>query len=76
MFLQTFMLLATEAGLDTCPQEAWAMWSETVAEFVGAGEGEMLFCGMAIGYRDPEAPVNSLISERMPFDEWAAVIDR
>ncbi len=75
MFLQTFMLLATEAGLDTCPQEAWAMWSQAVAEFVGAGEDEMLFCGMAIGYGDPAAPVNSLVSERMPFDQWGKIVE-
>ncbi len=36
MFLQTFMLLAQEAGIDTCPQEAWAMWEHAVSEFVGA----------------------------------------
>ena len=74
MFLQTFMLLAVEAGLDTCPQEAWAMWSQSVAEFVGADDDEMLFCGMAIGHRDPDAPVNSLDSERMPFEQWATVV--
>ena len=71
MFLQTFMLLATERGLATCPQEAWAMWSQAVAEFVEAPDEEMLFCGVALGYADPDAPVNHLVSERMPFDEWA-----
>ena len=70
MFLQTFMLLAREAGLDTCPQEAWAMRAESVAEFVGAGEELMLFCGMAIGYRDPDAAVNQLASDREPLDVW------
>jgi nitroreductase len=74
MFLQTFMLLAAEAGLDTCPQEAWAMWSQAVADFVGAPETEMLFCGMAIGHRDPDAAVNTLDSERMPFEEWARFV--
>ena len=71
MFLQTFMLLATERGLATCPQEAWAMWSQAVAEFVEAPDEEMLFCGVALGYADPDAPVNHLVSERMPLDEWA-----
>ncbi|HEU5082747.1 MAG TPA: nitroreductase [Acidimicrobiales bacterium] len=71
MFLQTFMLLATERGIDTCPQEAWAMWSQAVAEFVGAPEEEMLFCGIAIGHADPDASVNQLVSERMPLEDWA-----
>jgi nitroreductase len=74
MFLQTFMLLAVEAGLDTCPQEAWATRSEMVAEFVGAPEEEMLFCGVAIGHADEEAPVNRLRSDRMPLEEWARFV--
>ncbi|MGI9614028.1 MAG: nitroreductase [Acidimicrobiales bacterium] len=76
MFLQTLMLLAQEAGLDTCPQEAWASWSEAVASFVGAPDEEMLFCGVAIGHADPDAPVNSLESERMPLDAWATFVER
>lgn len=71
MFLQTFMLLAQEAGLDTCPQEAWAMRSEAVRSFVGAEEELMLFCGVAIGHADAEAPVNSLVSDREPIERWA-----
>lgn len=71
MFLQTFMLLATEAGLDTCAQEYWSSRHGAVMEFIGAPESEMLFCGMAIGYGDPDAPVNSLVSDRLPLDSWA-----
>ena len=74
MFLQTFMLLAQEAGLDTCAQEAWAMRPNAVTEFVGAGEELMLFCGMAIGYKDPEQPVNTLVSDREPLDVWATFL--
>lgn len=76
MFLQTFMLLAREEGLDTCPQEAWAMKQESVTAFVEAPDEEMLFCGMAIGYRDPEAPINSLRTERRPIDTWAKFIKK
>lgn len=71
MFLQTFMLLAVEAGLDTCPQEYWSSRHGAVMEFIGAAENEMLFCGMAIGHADPDAPVNTLVSDRLPLDEWA-----
>lgn len=71
MYLQTFMLLAEEAGLSTCPQEAWASYGPSVAEFVGAPEEQMLFCGMAIGTADLERPVNTLEAERMPLDEFA-----
>ena len=71
MFLQTFMLLAKEAGLDTCAQEAWSIKHDSVSEFVKAEENEILFCGMSIGYRDDNAIINSLKSERRPLAEWA-----
>ena len=71
MFLQTFMLLAKEAGLDTCAQEAWSIKHDSVSKFVKAEDSDMLFCGMAIGYRDDNATVNSLKSERRPLNEWA-----
>ncbi len=71
MFLQTFMLLAKEAGLDTCAQEAWSIKHDSVSQFVNAEESDVLFCGMAIGYKDENAIVNSLKSERRPLREWA-----
>ena len=74
MFLQTFMLLAQEAGLDTCAQEAWAMRANTVSAFVEADEDLMLFCGLALGYRDPDKPVNSLVSDREPLENWAKFV--
>ena len=71
MFLQTFMLLAEESGLSTCAQEAWANRPVSVAEFVGADSELMLFCGMAIGFRDDSKPVNRLVADRAPLDTWA-----
>ena len=74
MFLQSFMLLAQEAGLDTCPQEAWASRAQTVKTFVDAPDDWMLFCGVAIGTANPDAPVNSLVSDREPLDQWATFV--
>jgi nitroreductase len=70
MYLQNLMLLAVEAGLATCPQECWAMYPETVGTFLGIPEDRMLFCGMAIGYEDKAAPVNTLRTERADETEW------
>lgn len=64
MFMQNFMLLAHERGLATCPQEAWAAVHELVAEHIGLPEERILYCGMALGYADPEAPINALRTER------------
>lgn len=74
MFLQTFMLLAEEAGWQTCPQEAWASAHEQVRSFTGAPEELMLFCGLAIGKENPDSPINSLVSERAPLDEFATFL--
>ena len=74
MFLQTFMLLAQEAGLDTCPQEAWAVYEQAVSEFVGAPEEQRIFCGVAIGHADPDAPINSLVTDREPLDVFATFL--
>jgi len=74
MFLQSFMLLAEEAGLNTCAQEAWSTRPQLVREFVGAPEEQMLFCGMAIGHKDPEAAVNDLVSERLPLAQFVQVL--
>ena len=71
MFLQTFMLLAQEAGIDTCAQEAWAMKNDSVSEFVGSDKNDILFCGLAMGYKDEDAVINQLSSERRPINQWA-----
>lgn len=74
MFLQTFMLLAQEAGLDTCPQEYWAAHHAGVRAFCGAGDDQLLFCGVAIGHADRGAVINQLVSERNPIGEWATFL--
>ena len=71
MYLQTLMLLLVEHGLASCPQEAWAIYPETVTRFLGTPPERMLFCGMAIGYEDPSEPANALRSPRAPLEEWA-----
>ena len=76
MFLQTFMLLAREAGLDTCPQEAWAMKQESVTAFVEAPDELMLFCGMAIGYQDESEKVNQLRTSRRPIEDWTVFLNK
>lgn len=71
MMLQTLMLLLVEAGLDSCAQEAWTLYHRTIGDFVGAPEGQMLFTGMAIGYRDADDPVNAFDVPRAALDEVA-----
>ncbi len=74
MFLQTFMLLAVEAGLATCAQECWAVYPETVKAFLGTPDERMLFCGMAIGYEDQSELANALRTERADPAEWLRIV--
>lgn len=71
MYLQTLMLLLQERGVDSCAQEAWESYHRTVSAFVQAPPEHMLFCGMAIGYADPNAPENQLVSARAPLETFA-----
>ena len=69
MWLQSIALLLREEGLDSCPQEAWAVYSKQIRECVDIPEDHIFFCGMGIGWRDPEAPVNRFEVPRAPLDE-------
>jgi nitroreductase len=70
MFLQNIMLLLCEAGLDSCPQECWAVYPKTVGAFLGLPEDRILWTGMAIGYKDPDDPANTLMPTRAAPAEW------
>jgi hypothetical protein len=56
MYLQTVMLLLRAEGLHSCPQVMWTMYRKTVSEIVGADEGLMLFCGVAVGFEKEGVP--------------------
>ncbi len=74
MFIQTVMLLANERGLDTCPQEAWTAMHKTVSDFLGLNDRHMLYCGLAIGYRDELSPVNTLITDRAEVHDFTTFL--
>ncbi len=71
MYLQTVMLLLREEGLDSCPQECWAIYPDTIRAFVGIPEDRMLFTGMAIGWKDTGDKANALVPRRAPLGDFA-----
>ena len=73
MYIQTLMLLAREAGLHTCPQEAWTLWHKTVGDYLGLPENLQLFCGLALGHADHQHPVSRVRTERAPLQEFATL---
>ena len=68
-WLQTIMLLLREEGLDSCPQEAWAVYAPQIREVVEIPGDHVFFCGLSIGYRDRHAAVNSFPVPRAPLEE-------
>jgi nitroreductase len=71
MYLQSIMLLLREEGLDSCPQEAWSAFPDTVRRHLLIPNDHIFFCGMAVGYPDPDEPANALITTRAPLSETA-----
>jgi nitroreductase len=71
MWLQTVLLLLREEGLDSCAQEAWAVYQKQIREVVAIPEDHIFFCGVAIGWGDREAAVNRFPVARVPLDQVA-----
>lgn len=73
-FMMAIALIAEERGLATCMQEAWQRVRKTVEGVLAIPETDILYCGMALGRPDPDAPVNRLRTDRAPIEEWATFL--
>ncbi|MCX8520507.1 MAG: nitroreductase [Rhodoferax sp.] len=74
-FMQNIMVSARGRGLHTCPQAAWNAFSSIILPLIGAGANEMLVCGMALGYADESAVVNTFHTPRVPVQEFTRWLD-
>jgi nitroreductase len=75
-FLQSIMIAARSFGLETCPQAAFCEYHEVIAARLSIPDSEMVVCGMALGYPDPDAIVNTFRTERMGLDDFVRFVDR
>jgi len=75
MFLQSVMVAARARGLDTCPQAAFTTFHRIIAKELGIPDGQLLVCGMSLGYADPSRVENSLVSEREPVSNFTRFHD-
>ena len=75
MFLQNIMVAARGHGLSTCPQAAWNGFAKIILPHIGAGPDEMLVCGMALGYADEAATVNSFHTPRVPVPDFTTWLE-
>jgi nitroreductase len=75
MFLQNIMVAARGHGLHSCPQAAWNRFSKIILSHIGAGDQEMLVCGMALGFADPTDLVNDFHTPREPVSSFTHWLD-
>jgi nitroreductase len=75
MFMQNIMVAARGLGLHTCPQAAWNGFAKIILPHIGAGENEMLVCGMSLGYADESNVVNTFHTPRVPVEEFTHWLD-
>ena len=75
MFLQSMMVAARARGLDTCPQAAFTQFHRIIARHLSLLDTQILVCGMSLGFADPGAVENTLITEREPVSGFVRFLD-
>ena len=71
MFLQNIMVAARGRGLDTCPQAAFTTFHRVIEDELKLDAAtQQVVCGMALGWADPQAVENKLVTERAPVAEF------
>jgi nitroreductase len=71
MFLQSIMVAARGRGLDTCPQAAFTQFHRVIAAHLALPAEEQVVCGMSLGFADPAAIENTLVTERESVSGFA-----
>ena len=69
------MVAARARGLHTCPQAAWNGFRSIILPHIGAQDNEMLVCGMALGYADTSALVNTFHTPRVAVQDFTSWLD-
>ena len=67
LMLQTLFLSAKSRGVDSCPVGILATWRAPVEAEFEVPEGYRFITGFALGYADPEAPINAMEAPRPPI---------
>jgi nitroreductase len=70
MFMQTVALVAEEQGLASCMQEFWMLRHSVIRDFFSVPDELQMYCGMAIGHKDLQHPINTLRTDRAEVDEF------
>jgi nitroreductase len=74
MGIYGLMLAARAQGLATCAIGAMASYPALIRRSLGLDDRDTIVCGMALGYADEAAPVNSTVTSRCELDDYFRVI--
>jgi nitroreductase len=74
MTLYGLMLAAQAKGLSTCVIGALASYPSLIRQHLGLDADTKVVCGMALGYADPDAPVNQTHTTRCELEEYFKVL--
>jgi nitroreductase len=75
MFMQTIMIAARSAGLHTCPQASIGEFPDVVRRELKLGSDQIVVAGLAMGFADTSAIVNSFSPPREPLSSFATFHD-
>jgi nitroreductase len=70
MFLQNIITAARVRGIESCAQASWMEYPGVVARELKIPSNEIIVCGMALGYADPDAVENKLVTDREPLSAF------
>jgi nitroreductase len=75
IFVGYLVLAAFALGLGTCPIGLITAFEDDIREELNLSEEKQVVIGIALGYADPEAPINRARSDRVPLKDvvrWRA----
>ena len=76
LYVQTFLLAARNAGVDSIAQAALASYPHFIREFFGISAERQVICGISFGYADGTHAIHSYRTERASVDAVVSFVDR
>jgi len=74
LFVQSLCLAAHAQGLGTCIMARAVRYPEVLREMLPGAAGRKFVIGLALGYPDPDSPLNAFERPRAPLDEIASFV--
>lgn len=75
MALYGLMLAARTVGLDSCAIGAMASYPTIIKRHLSLSEDRVVVCGLAMGYADPEAAINTCMTARCEVKDYFEVME-